>query len=179
MIKLTRLREEMNLSAKDEGDLVFLRLAVIHQWETLTARKWDAREDYVQTVVIGDLRTQTILLDLWPVDSITSVEMRDNLDDDWTTVDSDRYFVLGRRTLRLIDDWWGQNVRITYDGGVTEADEDVQQSLIAQARFLQSRLSDEKIATQSQNFEGGAGVFLAANVHPLFKMMAKSKSRKA
>lgn len=186
MIKLETFRNGVGLQAGDENDLKLLRATVISLWESTTKRKWNSRTDYEQEIFVGyDGSTQTLLLELFPVDSITSIYERD-ADEDYEEVDSDDYDLVGRRSVVRRDAvyiggrrrFWKTFVKVTYTGGVEEADEDVQLALIAQAKFMRSRLAKEQIGTQSQNFEGGSGVMLKPDLHPLFKTLAASKKRK-
>jgi len=183
MIKLETFRQGVGLTAGDEDDLKLLRLTVIKMWEEATKRLWNSRTDHVETHSIGDQKEKASLwLDLWPVTSITSIYERD-LDEDFALVDSDEYNLTGRRQIVRVSQtnwrYWKSFVQVTYTGGIDEADEDIQLALIAQAKFMRTRLAKEQITVQSQNFEGGAGVMLRPDFHPMFKMLAKLHKKKS
>lgn len=184
MITLQTFRQGVGLSVGDEDDLKLLRATVIKLWESVTKRLWNSRTDYVESINIGgDTQTvQSLWLSLWPITSITSIEERD-ADEDWATVDSDEYVQQGRRQIVRKSAtnfrYWKHFVRVTYSGGATEVDEDIQLALIAQAKFMRTRLAKEQITLQSQNFEGGAGVMLRADLHPIFKTLAMLHKRKS
>jgi len=184
MIKLETFRDGVGLQAGDEDDLKFLRLMVIKQWETATKRPWNKETGRVEYINIGgDTQTvQSLFLELTPVTTITLIEERD-ADEDWATVDSDNYVQQGRRQIvrkaTTNFRYWKHFVRVTYDGGTDEADEDIQQALITQAKFMRTRFAKEQITLQSQNFEGGSGVHMKADVHPFFRQLAKQHKRKS
>lgn len=184
MIKLETFRDAVGLTAGDELDLKLLRATVISMWEAATKRLWNARTGYEEDINIGaETQTrQSLWLSLWPITTITSIEERD-ADEDWETVDSDEYTRQGRRQIirnsATSYRFWKHFVRVTYDGGASEVDEDIQMALIVQAKFMRTRMAKEQITLQSQNFEGGAGVMLRADFHPLFKQMVKIHKKKS
>jgi hypothetical protein len=184
MIPLATFRDGLNLQAGDEDDLKLLRATVIKLWESLTKRPWNKETGRVEYHNIGgDTQTvQSLFLELMPVTTITLIEERD-ADEDWATVDSDEYVQQGRRQIVRKSStrfrFWKEFVRVTYDGGSDAVDEEIQMALIAQARFMRTRLAKEQITLQSQNFEGGAGVMLRADLHPYFKTLAKTHKRKS
>ena len=184
MIPISVFREGVGLQAGDENDLKLLRLTVINLWENLTKRLWNTRSAHVQYINIGHRTstTQSLWLDLWPVSDLTKIEQRD-ADEDWATVDSDEYVQQGRRQVVRKSSsnfrFWKHFVRVTYDGGTDEASEDIQLALITQAKFMRTRLSKDQITMQSQNFEGGAGVMLRADLHPFFKTLVQTHKRKS
>lgn len=182
MITLSKLREGLNLPADQDAKLTRIRAGLISLWEGKTGLKWDARTGYVQTIEPDTKTCDTVFLDLIPVTSITLVEVRD-LDcipsADWTELEADDYILMGRRSLRRLDQrFWPTLVRVTYSGGAAEADVDIQEALILQGRFMQARMAPDKLIVKSQNFEGGGGVFETATMHPKFAEMVKDKARK-
>ena len=176
VITIQKLREAIQLPATSEIEVELLRDQVISLWEETTKRLWNARTGHIQILTMRTTRMSTVYPELLPVSSYTSVEHR-KAGDDWVELETDDYIDLGAK-LRKISGYWYEYVRLTYSGGTDEADEMIQRALITQAQFMVSRFAKDKIATQSQNFEGGAGVFLRADLHPLFKTLAKQYSRK-
>ena len=187
MITLSRLRRDLGFSASDDTKLGEIRSRVIALWEQQTGHKWDAREDYVETIrVLTPATTNLITLELRPVTAVTLVETRDISygGSSWETLyedgDSDDVVLILDHQLRRVDGLcWPGLVRVTYDGGVEEADEDVQRALVLQAQFDITRNDQSKLAVQSQNFEGGGGVFIKAFMHPTFEGLAYEKRRKS
>lgn len=181
MITKEKFRAGVGILPEQEDDLDWLLAAVVTLWEDATTRLWDLRTDFVDIVTKprGN-RPVALLLRLWPVTAITTVEVRRLSETDFTTLAADKYRLIGDRRLHRIDgSEWPEETRITFTGGVAEAAEDIQRALILQAKFTMSRMGEEKIAVKSQNFEGGSGVLEIQNFHPYFKMMVKKHKRKA
>jgi hypothetical protein len=179
MITRENFRNMVGLSAEQEDEMEILRGEVIALFEGATKRLWNAREGFIEVITPRGSRPTLIFLNLWPVTSITTVEVREARETDWDEVASTKYKLVGTRRLERVTGTWAREVRVTYDGGVEEADEQIQRALAVQAKFMMARLQDENVAIRSQNFEGGSGVYETANMHPLFKMITKSKVRKA
>lgn len=179
MISLAKLREGLNIPAGDDYLLADLRSQVILQWEEATGFLWDSKAAHVEIFrLTQDPRPYTLFLELIPVITVTKVEERSASGSSaWVVTDTANYDLLGRRSLENYAGRWSALVRVTYDGGATSAPADIQRALIIQAQFLKSRLDSEKISLRSQNFEGGAGVFEDAFLHPFFKQLAKSKQK--
>lgn len=177
MITIQRLRKAINLPAERDEDLSFIKQAVISLWEEKTAMLWNLRTARVEIHRHRiSPRPRNLLLELQPATTITKVEERSTASGaSWSTLTSSNYMLFGRRQLEKLGSPWGEIVRVTYDGGVAEADNDVQKALIVQAQFMIARFDDSKIAVSAQNFRGGAGTLEDADFHPFFKAMAEAK----
>lgn len=173
MISVATLRRELNLGGDREELLELLRDTVVGLWESYTGALWDQRSGHVETRRVAE-DTTLLQLSLRPVSSVTTVEEMDDDESDWTELEADEDFVSIGHTLRRRGTAWSPNVRITYSGGYTEstAPAQVRAALVTQARFMAKRLSNEHVEISSQNFEGGSGVFLRPDVHPLFALAA-------
>lgn len=180
MISISRMREELGLPPTQDPEVKRLRNMVIALWEETTKRPWNAETGRVEFITPRVDTMHTVLLDLVPATSITQVRVRSHgKSTTWSILDTDTYLLIGGRRLRRLDAFWPDFVEVTYDGGVSEADEDIQQALALQARFIKERVGNEKLITKSQNFEGGGGVFEEAFLHPTFKSLAELKKRKS
>lgn len=177
MIAITRLREALNFSPEKDEELALIKQMVIDLWEEQTSMLWNARTAYVELFRNRNFpRPKNLLLEVQPVTTITTVETRAaSSGSEWVELGSTNYILLGRRQLELLSGTWSELVRITYDGGASSADEDVQKALIVQAQFMLNRMGDDKISVSAQNFRGGAGTLEQADFHPFFKAMAESK----
>ena len=164
--------------------------SAISLWERLTGRLWVRRASHVQTIRPRTNRLRTLLLELWPVETITSVEtLDDSAGATWETVTSSNYRLEGDRQLRYLAGYWPSFVRVTYTGGYIGRNEsvdgatvvpmDVRRALLTQIEFERARFASEKIAIRSQNFEGGAGVFETADVHPYTARLARAWGAKS
>lgn len=194
MIALEKLREALKVAPKDDIELQSLLDEVVDLWEECTGRKWSRREDHVEILHPATDQSEVLFLELWPVESITSVEVRElDATSEWETLDSSSYRVEFGNVLRklgvdavegIAGKWWRSDVRVTYTGGYSPTTGaptpgDVQRAIITQIRFMKARLDDAKLTVKSQNFEGGAGVFEDAWLHPTFRGLAKRRARKA
>jgi len=180
MISLSILRRELGLKPEDDELLIEIRQEVIDLWEEQTGRLWDIRTGYIEIVTPETVRTTKIWPSLRPISTITTIEERAARGSTWTTLDSSNYLVV-RDHIENISVPWGDRVRITYDGGYSDSTSplDVRKALVLQAKFMQVRFSDGKIATKSEGFEGGSVGFLEdAFIHPFFRKLAHKKRRK-
>ncbi len=179
MISVGELRRELHLPPEEDDRLEALRQEVIDLWETETGRPWNERTGFVEILEPASRTTQDLFLDVEPVATVTEVKERSLTESAWTIVPATEYELIAPRRLHRFSGYWTGMVRVTYTGGTTDAPADVKRALLLQARFLIDRMSDAKLITQSQNFEGGAGVFVPANLHPFFKSLAEAKRRSA
>jgi len=163
-----------------ESKLSLLIDSAISDWEVDTQGLWNARTGHVQVFDLTmNNQVNDIRPELAPLSSISLVEYSaDGID--YTTLASTGYFQLNDRTIRRKGEVWNQNyVRVTYDGGWTTATcpANVKMALLAQIGLISKRLDSSEVHVSSQNFEGGAGVFLRGDRHPLFKRIAGSYMR--
>lgn len=183
MITISQMRSRMNLPPSKDGELETIRAEVIAAWETATGRLWERRVDHVEVIRPRHQAIDTILLELRPVEAVSKVEVRYDGDDWEETTD---YQVDEHRLIHTAG-YWPDQVRVTYTGGYVATPgtgqattpADVAMALHLQAHFVQIRMAPERIATKSQNFEGGQGVFEEATHHPYFAQLARAKRRLA
>lgn len=191
MIALSKLREKLELPADDDGrDLLD---ALVGLWEDETKRLWTRRVAHVETIRVNQAkRIYSLFLQLWPIETVTKVEERALSDSTWTELTADQYLLTdpNRNRLERVGTCWPALVRVTYTGGYTgeptagavppqnKTPQDIQEALLVQAKFMRERNVPGRVITQSQNFEGGAGVFLKPGLHPEFSRLAASKARK-
>lgn len=180
MISYSRLRRELNHPMDRDDELAWIRSEVVQLWERATGRLWIRNatrvDDFLQTDEAG---ARTLLLRLWPVQSIATVQVKTSESDvDWTTLVSTDWRIEGRRELRRIQRYWECLVRVTYSGGYLddEAPPDILRALVVQARFMRDRFG-AKLTVRSENFEGGGGVFETADMHPYFDATAQRYRR--
>ena len=189
LITDAQLRDALDLPASRDQEVSDMRDAVVALWEGATRRLWERRVGYVETFR-PRYNARTLILSLGPVESVATVETADADGSTFTALAS-TYYAAGGRSIRLLDgsgfSFWPGQVRVTYTGGFTaepasgqaETPADIRRVLETQARFMLKRTSDAMIATRSQNFEGGAGVFEQADWHPIFAAVAKRHRRLA
>jgi len=189
MISIAILRERLALPTEDDGKARDILSGIISLWETETKRLWNRRAGFVETLRINtSKKISTIFLKLWPIEAVTKVEERSLSDAAWTELAATDYLVpdLERNRLERIGCRWAPLVRITYTGGYTagatvgqyETPQDVVEALLLQAQFTRERNVPGRVITQSQNFEGGAGVFLRPDLHPLFAEQVLQRARR-
>lgn len=181
MISESELRAEMNLPEGEDFTLASIRSEVVSLFERETGRPWDRRVGHVEIFDPVYVPGRDLLLELWPVETIASVKTLGRDESTWTTRAASTYMKIGTRTLRSLSGDWPREtaIEVTYTGGVTDAAPDIKRALIVQAQFMRQRTASEKLITQSQNFEGGAGVFLKPDLHPLFERAVKQHARRA
>lgn len=183
MLSVSQLREKLGGGADLEPFLSDLRNAVVALWEQHTGRLWESREDYVEVIEPDTDRSRLIQLALWPVSELTKVEGRADGETTWTENSLDDYLLLNARLLRNVVGYHEPLVRVTYTGGYTPDGEtacprDVRMALLTQAEFMVARTSGNLLLLRSQNFQGGAGVYEEAHLHPTFKLLAQAYHRK-
>jgi hypothetical protein len=179
MITVSEIRNRVNASPENDDELIILQSAVESQWEELTGGKSIAQTGLIEvTEPIAD-NTRSLWLSLSPITTITTVEESSDAYNWSTALDVSNYVVLGKSRLKRTTGYWSKFVRITYDGGWTNTTtpQSVKLALLAQAQFMFKRLRDDLIEVSSQNFEGGNGVLLSPDLHPLFKLVAKAHTR--
>ena len=181
MISLSKLRAALHPA--DDDLLPVLQASVIELWETQTKRRWQ-RQTVTEQFRQPAGRVRSLFLEITPVISITSVQVKTDLNTDWEDADAEDYEVLNgnhlrrnipQRALASSSSFWPSFVQVTYEGGYDEdsTPADIEQVLLLQARFMTARNADGNIILRSQNFEGGAGVFERNTFHPLFDLLAK------
>lgn len=185
MISIQRFRADVEFPSDDGVDLVPIALAqVVSLWERVTCRKWAREVGRVDVIEPKGARPSGIQLRLWPVETITKVEVACDMagTGGWTELlAADGGWVLAApRTLVRIARYWEPAVRVTYTAGYADdaAPADVLAALTTQAKFMRVRMSTSLLGTRSQNFEGGAGVFEKADLHPFFEAQAKRYRRR-
>ena len=190
MITIARLREELRLPADRDGDLASIIAETVGLWEAETRRLWAWREDHTQVILPFTDRLSTIWLELGPVAEVTQVQESQGYPGETaTTLDATIYTQYGSRGLRRLDGAWAPGVRVTYSGGyaaetaagppvIPATPPEIARAFLIQARFRLARTGDANIAIQSQNFEGGSGVYLDPYMHPAFAGLAKRLARK-
>lgn len=183
MISIGEIRSRLRLAPEKDGELETIRAEVIAAWETATGRLWDRRVGHVEVIRPAHEGIRSILLELRPVEAVTKVEVRYDGDDWEETTD----YQVDEHRLIHISGYWPDQVRVTYTGGYVanpgagqaKTPADVAMALHLQAHFVFIRMAPERIATRSQNFEGGQGVFEEATHHPYFAQLARAKRRLA
>lgn len=184
MITELEVRQAVPQSAEGtRNDPAALVEAAVALWERATGRLWKYREDY-QEVQYGS--GGTILLSLWPVETITSVEERRRGSAEWITLNASSWVFIPRRTIERVTGCWGHQVRVTYTGGVKhdgvgafKTPDDIRRGLVTQCAFMLKRWSDEKVAVKSQGFAGGSSTFFEnAAIHPLLQELVDRHQRK-
>lgn len=193
MISISKLREKLGISTAEDGDLRDILDGMVGLWEEETKRLWSRRAGYVENIRIDtSKRMYTLFLKLWPIETITKVEERALTSTTWTELTADQYLLVDptRNRLERIGCSWPAMVRVTYTGGYVAdpaagADPaqnktplEIQDAMILQEKFKRERNVPGRIMTQSQNFEGGAGVFLRPDLHPLYAELVSHKKRK-
>ena len=184
MISISQLRDALKLAPELDHEIEARRDVVVALWESATQRLWNRRVDHVEIIRPRHDRLDTLLLELWPIESVTKVETRRLWETDWTELTSG-WKLTGERELTRVSAYWECEVRVTYTGGYTEnpgigqtkTPAEIAAVLLVHAQFMQVRLAPERIAIKSQNFEGGSGVYEDADLHPLFKRLASARRR--
>ncbi len=190
MISLKYLRQSFAFSPKEEAKTVAGIAAAVDLWESVTRGLWKARTNYVETVQPGAPTCRSLFLRLSPVTAIATVQERGSwgdhgavsIDGDWETLTTDDFVLLTPRELvRARAGSWSPFVKVTYSGGYADdaAPDDVLRAIAVQVAFDAKRNDDFRIVTSSQNFEGGAGVFLDSRAHPMFTAAARRHVRRA
>ncbi len=187
MIALSKLREDLGLPMEQDDKLQAILDGMVASWEDRTKRLWKRRAGYVEYFRFTK-RLYTLFLGLWPVETITKVEVKALAETTWTELTADEFVLVDplRNRVERIGCPWSEQVRITYSGGYTEAPisgqygtpQDVQDVLILQERFVRQRTTASNLITSSQNFQGGAGVYLRSDFHPLYQAAIEEKKRK-
>lgn len=172
----------MKTFAGMDGELEAMRNAVVTQFEDLTGYLWNSRTGYVEIVenTLVD-SPNTVWLALSPVTTLTTVEEKARASGaTWTALASTAYELIGTRRLTKLSGNFEDLVRVTYTGGYTDltCPADIANALLAQAKFLASRLDSQKIALSQQAFEAGSTSFLSPDLHPLFAACVRSRRRK-
>lgn len=170
MISLSDLRQQLNLPPEEDDEVVRMKALVIAQFEGATGLAWDVYTARVEEYEPQHERMKNLRLRTRN-STVTLVEKEDH-DGSFTSYDASDWR-MRRDSLFLVNTCWPDFVRVTADGGYSSAPSDIQQALFVQARFLKERLQEGNIAVQSQNFEGGAGVFMKAHFHPHFEATVK------
>lgn len=190
MITLSELRERYSPTADEEKFLPKIKDAIVTLWEQQTGLLWSRRVDYVDRLTPAADRTRAIWTSIGPIESISKVEEKSSYTKTWTELSIDDYEIAGPRRINKINSYWLEHVRITLTGGYTESPASgadpaqfatpafIKDAIITQAIFLRTRNAIERIHISSQNFEGGQGVFLPGDIHPLFKLAAQSNGAK-
>lgn len=172
----------MKTYAGVDSGLQSLRDAVVAQFEELTGYLWNARTGYVE-ILENTLRdcADVVWLSLSPVTTLTTVEEKARASGaTWTALASTDYELIGAHRLTKLTGSFEDLVRVTYTGGYsdTTCPSAIANALLAQAKFLASRLDDQKIAISQQAFEAGSTTLLSPDVHPLFASCVKTHWRK-
>lgn len=184
MINVADLRHSVKLS--EGSSYENLRDTVVSLWETATGRLWSRRVGHVE-YRSGAMNPKLILLGLWPIEVITSVEYRPDGSSSWTAYDASAYVFESPRTLEKLSGQWESRVRITYTGGYTDSPdagqaktpEDVKRALLTQAQFMTLRLAGSNVHLRSIGAAGGSSSFLEeATLHPLVEELAMRYARK-
>lgn len=187
MISLSDLRARLKLVSVEDGDLAGIRAAVVGQFEQETKRLWDRRANHIQVLRSPASTRRTLFLELWPVEAIAKVE--ESADGGtWTEISaSSPDYVLARdNRLERVGCYFAPWVRVTYTGGYVHAPtgqqvktpDAIREALLVQAGFTHARNRGAHISLQSQNFEGGAGVYLKGDFHPTFAACVAQRRRK-
>lgn len=182
MLSLSRLRESVKVLAGRDEELEALRDAVEAQFEELTGYLWKARTGHVE-VLENTLRTarDAVWLSLAPVATITKVEEKSRTKAAaWDTLDTADYELVGLRRLARLSGAFDEHVRVTYDGGYSDAacPQSIQIALLSQAKLLAHRLGEQQAALSSQAFEKGSTTFLSPDLHPLFRLEVSRRRKK-
>lgn len=179
MITIPYLARATGLAPENVETLVGLKAQVEDLWEHETGSLWLAREDYVQTTrLVSDAET-LIELNLRNVTELSLVEETDPSDTDWEELTVDEDFRTAGKYLQRIGRPWRRLVRVTCTGGYTDEDapRDIVYAMGVQVQFQLARHGSERVHVSSQNFEGGAGVFLVPDIHPAFAAAARRYGR--
>ena len=188
MISLSDLRARLGMPAGDGGDLAAIRADVVAEFERETKRLWERRANYVETFRLRPSTRTFVLLELWPVETLTKVEESQD-GGTWTElVAATPEYVLARdNRLERVGCYFAPWVRVTYTGGYVAAPtgqqkqtpSDIREALLVQANFKHIRnRPGALLATQSQNFEAGAGELLKGDCHPTFTACVAQRKRK-
>ena len=174
MITASDVRSRFEYSSQKEATITGLIPSVIELFETLTGIKWTSVSGQVD-VIENLLQTDSLYLDRAIVSSVSLVEVSDD-GSSWSTVADTAYALLPRRRLIKLSGEWDRFIRVTYSGGytTTTCPESVKAAIAVQVFFTFKRLSDNHISVSSQNFEGGSGVLLQPDLHPVFRMAVQS-----
>ena len=181
MLSLSDLRERLRLPPDQDAALGPIRDHVVGLFEAKTGAKWSFAEDHVETIFPDFERLQLLRVERRPLLTLTKVEEMDlEVGAAFEEQDLSGYLVIGDRQIRKLSGFWRRAVRLTYDAGWTEqtCPAEVREALLLQARFQQDRHGDGLLAVSSQNFEGGGGVFLDAEVHPVFRRCCEARARR-
>ncbi len=189
MISYGLLRDRIGLGTADDGQLKAIADALIGVFETQTNRLWARRAGYVEYFRPDTTkRIDTLFLSLWPVEAVTKVEEKCRYNTTWTELTTSQYLPPDpdRNRLERVGSYWNEQVRVTYTGGYVYSPTvgqygtpaEIHEAMLIQAAYIRSRTGNDKLVLSSQNFMGGAGVFLAADFHPIFKAIAEAKRRK-
>lgn len=189
MITISKLRDRLKLPMEQDGTLKDILDALVARWEQETERLWARRASYVQRFRIDESkRISDLFLELWPIETITKVEEKTVAASTWTELSAEQYSLLdpNRNRLERIGSYWAPMVRVTYTGGYVaeptgqqvKTPADISEALLIQGEFALIRNGPSMLAKSSENFEGGAGVFLKPDLHPTFAALAAAKRRK-
>jgi len=182
VLPISALRDRLRLPPDQDASLVSIRDQVIGLFESKTGARWKFEEDHVETLYPDHDRLTLLRVELRPIVELTKVEEMDLFPGaTFEEQDLAGVLVIGDRQLRKLSGFWRRVVRLTYDGGWTDATcpAEVREALLLQAAFQQERHSDQKLAVSSTNFEGGSGVYLDAEMHPVFRRCCEARARRS
>lgn len=182
MLKIEDLRRALQLPPDNDGELELIREEVVSLWESTTGRLWNIREDHVEEFSLLKNDDSIIWLNLWPIDAVSLVEVREITQSAYSELAADQYVIGPENRLRRLNNFWTPNVKVTYDGGYDEdtCPPDVRNVLLLQARFMKERHSNERIFAKGSSMQGGSTQFYEeAYLHPTFKRLASIMKRKA
>lgn len=178
MISLSAIRLLVDLKAKDEDYLIFLRDLAVSQLESATGRSFSSEAGRVQYFTTERYQSM-IQLSFLPVNALNSVAHRDFDTQDWTTIDATDYNFTTPRTIRLLSGCFRAQVKVDYDSGYSEANvpDKIKNPLLVQIRYLNNRLDPAKIDVKSKALESGATTtYMHEEYHPIFKKLLDSLS---
>lgn len=161
--------EEFSLALRD----------VITRFEADTRRLWARRVDHIQDIR-GCLGSSTLFLNLYPVES-GSLSMRRRVHhfDSYKDLTEGEHFVVNEENgVVVLDQRYPPEMlyEAVYTGGyetLPASLDDVKRALLLEVRRTLERDSDDSVAIQSKNLEGGSTTFTPIdNVHPAYRRAA-------
>jgi hypothetical protein len=179
MISMEEFRSQLSIPPSKDEMAKRLRDVVVSLWEDHTRRKWSKDTVTKQFIIRRPLTDRTLFLNLYPIVAVVSVKDGASQADLEVVTPTDYFVDHDAGTIERFGSNWNTVVEVNWTGGYEEVDDmAIREALIVQARFLLNRHSDDKIAMASQGFQGGSSSFLAADLHPFFKRVARSKEMK-
>jgi len=191
MISIAKLRGRLQIPSDQDGEARDILDGLVQLWETKTKRLWTRRVNWVEQFRIDETkRISTLFLQLWPIETIASVEEKGILDTDWTLLDTTQWVNMRANRIERIGAIWQPMVRITYTGGyVSDPDPnatpaqnktpfDIQEALILQAQFIRTRTTPDRIAIKSTRARTSGSEYENQDYHPTFAAMVLEKMRK-